>query len=93
VRREIDDVQLRSVDGTDCVTERLFVTIHKAGRRLETDTVAVTASDASGKAKSTVHLPRIGRPAEIETFGSNGDLDRDFMTGGFDGARCEGARR
>jgi len=84
VRREIDDIQLRSIEGTNGVTECLFVAIHKAGRRLQTDTVGVTASGASGKVKSTVYLARIGRPAEIETCGANGNLDRDLMTTGVD---------
>jgi len=70
VRREIGDVQLRSIDGTNGVTECLFVAIHKAGRRFEANTVAVTASGASGKVESTVHLARIGRPVEIETCGA-----------------------
>ena len=74
------------------VTECLFVATLEAGRRFQTDSVAVPARRASGALESSVYLARPGRLAGIKACGANGDFDGDFMIYGLDGAGEQAVR-
>jgi hypothetical protein len=89
---EIDDAQLRLMGGMNGVTERLFVTVTKAGRRRQIDTVAVGARDAGSSLQPNIKLARAGRLTEIEARGANGYFDGDLITCGLDDTRERGAR-